>query len=475
MKKHFLVIFGFLLVWGVVGCAPVMQPPLEPLASDAMRTKGGKYLPKVENFQVIIDSSFSMNEDGKNDFLAARDIVRRMNQRIPGDLNYAGGLRSLGHESHQSPNPTDLLYGMTTYQKAKFHEALGKIHYVGGATPMAEAIKSAGQDLKGLSGKSALIIVSDGLDMADAPAAAKQVKAMLGENLCIYTIAVGQERNGTGIDMMKQLADIGKCGFATRDIELADGAAMTSFVDKVFVGKEKPVLDSDGDGVVDEKDKCPNTPRGARVDKVGCPLDSDGDGVLDSLDKCPNTPKGAPVDKAGCPLDSDGDGVFDYLDKCPATPKGAPVDKVGCPRDSDGDGVFDYRDQCPNTPKGVSVDAKGCPTVLTLKINFGNNSDTVGSQYMGEIAKAAKCVNNYPGNVVFINGHTDSRGSSAYNQALSERRAAAVVKALVENFGISPSRLKAQGFGEDQPIADNATQEGRQINRRVDVACGAGK
>ena len=119
--------------------------------------------------------------------------------------------------------------------------------------------------------------------------------------------------------------------------------------------------DSDGDGVPDKQDKCPNTPKGVKVDAFGCPLDADGDGVPDYLDKCPNTPRKAKVDTNGCPLDTDGDGVPDFRDKCPDTPKGVKVDKNGCPFDKDGDGVADYLDKCPNTPKGVKVDATGCP------------------------------------------------------------------------------------------------------------------
>ncbi len=173
------------------------------------------------------------------------------------------------------------------------------------------------------------------------------------------------------------------------------------------------------------------------------------------------------------PVDSDGDGVYDDKDQCPDTPKGAPVNSIGCPLDSDGDGVFDYLDACPDTPAGVSVDAKGCPTKLTLKINFGLDSDKIGPEYDGEIAKAAECINNYPGNLVYIDGHTDSQGSEAYNQKLSERRATAVKNSLVEKFSIPASRMTARGFGESQPVADNATKQGRFENRRVDVACGA--
>ncbi|MEI6556121.1 MAG: thrombospondin type 3 repeat-containing protein [Paludibacter sp.] len=117
--------------------------------------------------------------------------------------------------------------------------------------------------------------------------------------------------------------------------------------------------DADGDGVPDRRDKCPNTPKGVKVDKFGCPLDKDRDGVPDYLDKCSGTPKGAKVDADGCPLDSDGDGVPDYLDKCSDSPIGVKVDANGCPLDSDGDGVPDYIDKEANTPKGAKVDVNG--------------------------------------------------------------------------------------------------------------------
>jgi outer membrane protein OmpA-like peptidoglycan-associated protein len=123
--------------------------------------------------------------------------------------------------------------------------------------------------------------------------------------------------------------------------------------------------DKDKDGVVDRKDKCPETPFSVIVDKYGCPVDTDGDGVPDYLDKCARTPPEAynRIDQNGCPVDSDGDGVPDYLDQCPDTPIEAIgfVDEKGCELDSDKDGVFDYMDKCPETPEGVKVDSVGCP------------------------------------------------------------------------------------------------------------------
>lgn len=123
--------------------------------------------------------------------------------------------------------------------------------------------------------------------------------------------------------------------------------------------------DADKDGVVDRKDKCPETPFSVVVDKKGCPLDTDGDGVPDYIDKCAKTPPEAynRINQEGCPLDYDGDGVPDYLDKCPDTPAEAFgfIDKFGCSLDTDNDGVFDYKDKCPDTPVGVKVDSVGCP------------------------------------------------------------------------------------------------------------------
>ncbi len=121
--------------------------------------------------------------------------------------------------------------------------------------------------------------------------------------------------------------------------------------------------DADGDGVIDRRDRCPDTPRGAIVDERGCPRDSDHDGVVDGIDRCPNTPANTPVDQFGCARDTDGDGVADNIDRCPNTPANTRVDASGCPIviDTDRDGVPDSMDRCPNSPAGSLVDEHGCP------------------------------------------------------------------------------------------------------------------
>ena len=232
------------------------------------------------------------------------------------------------------------------------------------------------------------------------------------------------------------------------------------------------VLDSDGDGVPDDRDQCPDTPYGVTVDANGCPIDSDGDGVPDYLDQCPDTPMGIQVDANGCPFDSDGDGVPDYLDQCPDTPAGAPVDKFGCPLDTDGDGVPDYLDQCPGTLKGVQVDEVGCPLSMTLHIQFDTNKADIKPAFKAELDNAAAFIQKYETvPQIIIEGHTDSRGKDVYNQQLSERRAKAVREYLIANYPIEAKRLIAVGKGERMPVADNATEAGRAENRRVEVIC----
>jgi len=206
-------------------------------------------------------------------------------------------------------------------------------------------------------------------------------------------------------------------------------------------------------------------------------FDSDGDGVPDNLDKCPDTPKGVKVDKDGCPLDSDGDGVPDYLDKCPDTPKGVKVDKDGCPLDSDGDGVPDYLDKCPDTPKGVKVDKDGCPipqkavekVSIALAVQFDTGKADIKPQYREQIKKVGDFMKTYPETTAVIEGHTDNVGREESNLRLSTKRAESVRTYLIENFGIAANRLTARGYGSSRPVADNATPEGRQKNRRIEA------
>ncbi|MHB0775589.1 OmpA family protein [Halomonas sp. WWR20] len=197
--------------------------------------------------------------------------------------------------------------------------------------------------------------------------------------------------------------------------------------------------------------------------------DTDGDGVPDDRDQCPNTPAGVAVDAVGCPLDTDSDGVPDYQDQCPGTPAGVEVDAKGCPLDSDGDGVPDYQDQCPDTPAGTEVNALGCPADVVLRdVNFEFDSARLTENAESILNNVAQKLVSNEDVRVRLEGHTDSIGSAAYNKELSQRRAESV-KEYLASQGVSRDRMNAIGYGEEQPIATNETPEGRAENRRVEL------
>lgn len=228
--------------------------------------------------------------------------------------------------------------------------------------------------------------------------------------------------------------------------------------------------DSDGDGIEDRRDACPNTFGLAQFD--GCP-DTDGDGIADPQDECP-TVAGLPA-MNGCP-DADGDGIPDQRDECPN--EAGPAENNGCPlQDRDNDGVLDRDDECPDVA-GTAAN-NGCPeptAEIMSELNeysrtvlFDLNKSTIRDESQEALNNIADIMKEYPNTVFHIEGHTDSTGSDSYNLQLSKERAQAVEDHLVSQ-GIDESRLTSEGYGETQPIASNNTSRGRQENRRVEIS-----
>ncbi|MEO5368349.1 MAG: OmpA family protein [Magnetococcus sp. WYHC-3] len=226
-----------------------------------------------------------------------------------------------------------------------------------------------------------------------------------------------------------------------------------------------PPADSDGDGVVDPYDRCPGTPKGVRVDEEGCELDADGDGVVRMQDWCPKTPKGDPVDRHGC-SDHDRDGVADEKDTCPTTPPGVKVDADGCSLDGDKDGVHDGADQCPETPVSAQVDGVGCCTLLRAHFDF--RKAEIKPEFIPMLTQLAAVLKKNPGVRFMLSGHTDDVGTPAFNEELSMERAEAVRLFLVGQ-GVSVDRLDIEGHSFNQPVARNNSNDGRAMNRRVDL------
>ena len=228
--------------------------------------------------------------------------------------------------------------------------------------------------------------------------------------------------------------------------------------------------DTDGDGIIDGSDACPEVAGLAALN--GCP-DTDGDGIADKDDACPDV-AGLAAFK-GCP-DTDKDGIADKDDKCPTV--AGPKENGGCPvLDADKDGVADKDDDCPTVAGPASN--RGCPevTVETIKklneygktILFDSGKSTFKTQSYTVLQSIADILKEYPNSNFMVEGHTDSDGSNQLNQTLSENRAAAVKNYLIEK-GISTERLKSTGFGETKPIDTNKTAKGKANNRRVEVS-----
>ena len=248
-------------------------------------------------------------------------------------------------------------------------------------------------------------------------------------------------------------------------------------------------LDRDHDGILDAVDACPDVKGVADEDpkKNGCPpeLDRDHDGILDAVDACPDVKGVADEDpkKNGCPpeRDRDHDGILDDVDACPDVKGVADPDpkKNGCPLpvDTDKDGIIDEEDACPTEkgPRNEDPTKNGCPVVhvtnseivILEQVQFDTNQATIKKVSDDLLDQVAAVLTSHDEITrVEVQGHTDSRGAAAHNKQLSQARAQAVVKALVKR-GVAKERLTAKGYGQDVPIAENDTEDGRQKNRRV--------
>jgi len=285
-SRIFLLLVGALLIFGCAGPKAVSTfsaLDLNPLI------QGGAYIPKVDNVVVILDKSGSMGETykGQKKLHYAKDMVCRMNQTIP-DFPLNGSLRIFGRLAVFSDQFTKLVWGPATYSKAALRDGLNKVGFSVGDSPMNKALDATAQDLKSAQGDIAVIIFSDAnkeyMNYDAVRKSAMALKSQYGNRLCIYTVQIGDDPEGK--KLLQQVAEEGKCGFFTNADQISSQQGMADFVSAVFLKKAPPkpepvvveevveekvvILDSDGDGVLDNVDKCPGTPKGAHVNKFGC-------------------------------------------------------------------------------------------------------------------------------------------------------------------------------------------------------------
>ena len=255
-----------------------------------------------------------------------------------------------------------------------------------------------------------------------------------------------------------------------------------------------PEPDNDNDGLYDADDRCPNDAEDVDgwQDNDGCPdPDNDKDSILDVADRCINDPENANgyQDDDGCPdeppaEDTDGDGYKDDIDRCPydAEDFDGFQDEDGCPElDNDSDGIPDSMDACPLDREIINGidDTDGCPDEgrvvveaeriqILDKIYFDYNKATIKAVSFSLLDEIAAVIRANPQiKRIRIEGHTDSDGSDVYNLKLSQSRAESVRASLIER-GVEDGRLLAVGFGEQQPVAPNTTEDDKARNRRVE-------
>jgi OOP family OmpA-OmpF porin len=335
------------------GCAVKRPTPLFEAPDLSMMVKSGKYTQKVDNFLVLLDVSHTMrdNDNGEMKFYWANAAASALNDTISG-LKMTGGMRLFGNLKLCSAN-TSLVCPMQDYSAEQFGQCLDKVEPSFGGTPMYEALVAAAGDIENLQGKTAVIIISDGVHTTKPPTEAVNIlKEKYGDKVCISTITIGSSGS------LSDLAD-DSCGAAADFNNVKTAAGMTDFVEKVFLVK-KPTMSK------------PTPPPVVKEEII----------ILNSI-------------------------------------------------------MFDF------------------------------DSSVIKPEFAVVLEETAKILQQKAGKKVAIEGHTCSMGTSEYNQGLSERRAVAVKNFMITK-GVDASRLTSKGAGEQQPIAENTTEEGRKRNRRVE-------
>jgi OOP family OmpA-OmpF porin len=420
-RKRLFVFFLMVSVSLLTGCFQFQSrlfPHRENLDAEFQL---GRYVPKIDNFFIILDASTSMSVSYKDEgagskFDVAKDFIKRMNNTMP-EMNVNGSLLTFGRGIELPANQTETVYGPTTYSRSGLEQSLNSLNFAAeGNSPAGRAIKDVSGTIGSVKGYNAVILISDGEHLEGDPRGRVRImEDHYGDRTCFYTVWIGN--NSEGKAFMEELAGEIECGYTVSIDKTVTGEDMIDFVKQVFLTTD----------IGSERD----------IDSGG---DSDGDGVPDSIDKCPDTPIGVEVDGFGCPkviqTDNDGDGVFDDVDECPDTPVDAIVDDRGC-----------------WVVKGVQFDYKK----WGVKPQFNSNLDNIEN-----------ILKKNPGLKIRIEGHTDDIGSMKYNIDLSGKRAQAIKDYLVDE-GIDPSRITTTGLGYAQPIADNDTPDGRALNRRAEI------
>jgi OOP family OmpA-OmpF porin len=233
VRRRIVCLTVFSLLVFVVFAVPVLAGSQDL----TMKLKSGQYVQNADNFYIIFDKTGSMSNyyAGQLKLNVEKSLVSSFNRTIP-DLSLMAGLRTLGG-NYRDFDVTKSVYGIVKYDPGSLDAVIQKLKCPFGDSPLEVAITTAGNDLKGVQGKIALVIFSDGEDMGNAPVkAAAGVKNQYGDRLCIYTVQVGNDENGGKV--LSQVAQAGQCGISVKDDKLGSDAEMTAFVERIFLAQK---------------------------------------------------------------------------------------------------------------------------------------------------------------------------------------------------------------------------------------------
>lgn len=274
-----LTLSATLLTVLLAGCATQSSNQFQAFQAEDLNAlvKSGRLVQKTDSFFVLNDSSSSMSKTYLNSMDYAgtkldveKSLLNKFNKTIPG-IPLSSGLRSFGFGPCVNWSNSQLNQALQSYNSAAFESALSSLQCSSGGTPLADALSTSGTDIANASGNIALIVFSDGQDETSPLPAAETLKAQYGDKLCIYSVWVGNDDETAGQANLQEIAESSGCGFATTANEISTPSGMSEFVKRVFFKPGNPApLDDDQDGVINAKDKCPDTPKGAIVDKDGC-------------------------------------------------------------------------------------------------------------------------------------------------------------------------------------------------------------
>ena len=263
------------------GCATTSVSTFEPFQAEDLNPalSSGLLKQKIDTLYVVVDASGSMSDDYEGQgypggsaptkLSVEKEVLNRMNQTIP-NIQLTTAIRTFGFGPCVDWGTTKLNESLGSYSTSTFTSGLDNVTCSGGGSPMDAAIDAASEDLAAAPGQIAVLILSDGHDLDSSPIpSARALENQYGDRLCVYSVWVGNDEETGGRNLLQQISNVNGCGFATSAATVASAAGMASFTERVLFDRVVDP-DSDGDGVPDSRDKCPDTPKGAQVDVDGC-------------------------------------------------------------------------------------------------------------------------------------------------------------------------------------------------------------